>query len=107
MTSAHLVTSDWLASFFMNTDTPRTNAESVEVNETARDNLCETWTEAVNADFARKLERENIELRSTVNTLHKLCVSAETRALKKLKEDSSSGLANDQGQTGSLNRPQT
>lgn len=45
--------------------TPRTDAESVQVNGMARAYLCEeTWREAVNADFARQLETELAETRA-------------------------------------------
>lgn len=39
------------------------------------------------ANLAAKLERENVELEATINTLHNLCVSAEKRVIKKMEEE--------------------
>lgn len=60
MNAASVCTSGLLA-------TPRTDEVAVMVNGMARAYLCEeTWKEAVNADFARELERDNARLRAAL-----------------------------------------
>ena len=48
--------------------------------------------------LCESLELETQELEATVNTLHNLCVSAEKRSRKKMEEERSAAVSNDQAQ---------